>query len=148
MKTIFDKETRDELIVRISSLNENSKPLWGKMNIYQMLTHNALWQQLMLGKVKSKRVFIGRIFGKAALKNVLKNDAPLRKNTPTTPEVVTKEASGNLEMQRKKWIDGTEEFANYAALDFMHPFFGKMTREQVGYFVYKHSDHHLRQFGV
>ena len=36
MKTIFDKTTRDELIYRIDSLNENNTPQWGKMNIYQM----------------------------------------------------------------------------------------------------------------
>lgn len=148
MKSIFEKSIRDELIGRVNSLNENSKALWGKMNLYQMLAHNALWQQMMLGKIKSKRVFIGRFIGKAALKNVLKNDAPLRKNTPTTPEVMAKEKSGGLEIQRKKWIEGIEEYANYPYEEFLHPFFGKMTKEEVGYFVYKHSDHHLRQFGA
>ena len=54
------------------------------MNIYQMLIHNALWQQLMFDRIKSKRVFIGRIIGKAALKNVLKDEERLRKNTQTT----------------------------------------------------------------
>lgn len=148
MKSVFDRETRDELITRINSLNENSKALWGKMNIYQMLTHNAMWQQLMLGNIKSKRVFIGRLFGRAALKNVLKNDAPLRKNTPTTPEVTAKEKNGDLEIQRKKWINGIGEYADFSDDEFMHPFFGKMTRQEVGYFAYKHNDHHLRQFGV
>lgn len=147
MKSVFDKTTRDDLIKRINSLNENSKPFWGKMNIYQMLSHNAMWQQMMLGKLESKRVFMGNIFGKVALKNVLKDDAPLRKNTPTTPEVMSKEKSGDLEFQRKKWIEGVEEYANFSNNDFIHPFFGKMTREQVGYFAYKHNDHHLRQFG-
>ncbi|HET7115316.1 MAG TPA: DinB family protein [Hanamia sp.] len=148
MKSVFEKETRDEVIYRINSLNEKSLALWGKMNIYQMLAHNAMWQQLMLGKVKSKRVFMGRIFGKAALKNALKDESPLRKNTPTTPEVMAREKSGDLEMQRKKWIKELEEYANYSSTEFVHPFFGKMTRQEVGYFVYKHSDHHLRQFGV
>lgn len=32
--------------------------------------------------------------------------------------------------------------------DFMHPFFGKITREQIGYLAYKHDDHHLRQFNA
>lgn len=148
MKSVFDKEIRDELITRIHSLNENSHALWGKMNIYQMLTHNEIWQQLMLGKIKSKRVFMGRLLGQTALKNVLRNDAPLRKNTPTTPEVIAKEKSGDLEIQRKKWINGIEEYANFSDDEFMHPFFGKMTRQEVGYFAYKHNDHHLRQFGV
>jgi hypothetical protein len=40
------------------------------------------------------------------------------------------------------------EYAHYANPSFFHTFFGKMTKEQVGQLVYKHADHHLRQFGV
>lgn len=29
-----------------------------------------------------------------------------------------------------------------------HPFFGKMTGEDWGHLMYKHLDHHFRQFGV
>ncbi|WP_448634870.1 DUF1569 domain-containing protein [Pedobacter panaciterrae] len=40
------------------------------------------------------------------------------------------------------------DFENFSNDKFIHDFFGKMTREQIGIFVYKHSDHHLRQFNV
>ena len=52
MKIIFDKTTRDELISRISALNENSTPQWGRMNIYQMLKHCTLAEEMFLGKKK------------------------------------------------------------------------------------------------
>jgi hypothetical protein len=39
-----------------------------------------------------------------------------------------------------------EAYANYSNNNFTHWFFGKMTKDQVEYFVYKHTDHHLRQF--
>ena len=39
-----------------------------------------------------------------------------------------------------------EEYAHFSNNDFVHWFFGKMTKEQVGYFVYKHTGHHLREF--
>ena len=64
MKTIFDKNTREELINRINSLDENSTPQWGKMNIYQMLKHCTLCEEMYLGKTKYKRAFIGRLFGR------------------------------------------------------------------------------------
>lgn len=32
--------------------------------------------------------------------------------------------------------------------DFIHGLFGKMSKDQIGIFVCKHYDHHLRQFGV
>ena len=64
MKTLFDKTTRDELINRINTINENSTAQWGKMNVYQMLKHCTLWQEMILGKKKYKQPFIGRLFGK------------------------------------------------------------------------------------
>ncbi|HKZ65874.1 MAG TPA: hypothetical protein VJ111_05955 [Chitinophagaceae bacterium] len=86
MKTIFDKTTRDELIARINALNENNTAQWGKMNIYQMLKHCILSDEMFLGKKKYKRAFIGRLFGKMALKTILKDEKPLMRNTPTIPE--------------------------------------------------------------
>ena len=60
MKTIFDKATRDELINRINILDEHSTAQWGTMNIYQMLKHCVLCEEMYLGKKKYKRKFIER----------------------------------------------------------------------------------------
>jgi hypothetical protein len=146
MKTIFDKATRDEVIHRISVLNENSRAQWGKMNIYQMVKHCVLWEEMISGKKKYRQAFIGRLFGKMALKNVLKDDKPIRRNSPTIPEFRIKENNGDVASERKKWIALIEQYAYFSNSGFVHPFFGKMTKEQIGYFVYKHTDHHLRQF--
>jgi hypothetical protein len=148
MKTIFDKTTRDELIARINTLNENSTAQWGKMNIYQMLKHNTIWEEWILGKNKPiyKQEFIGRIFGRMMLKRVTKNDKPLGRNVPAGAEFKVKEKSGDVESEKKKLITLIEEYEHYYNPDFIHDFFGKMTKEQVGLFVYKHTDHHLRQF--
>lgn len=43
VKTIFEVATREELIRRINSVKEDSKPEWGKMNVYQMVKHNTYW---------------------------------------------------------------------------------------------------------
>ena len=145
MKTIFDKATRDELISRINSLTENSQAQWGKMTLYQMVKHCRLWEEMMLGKQRYKRAFIGRLFGRMTLKALLKNEGPLRRNTPTIPALrIT--GNGDILAERMKWIALIEEYAHFSNLDFVHPFFGKMTKEQIGPFVYKHTDHHLRQF--
>lgn len=146
MKTVFDLATREELINRISTLNEYSKAEWGKMNIYQMLKHCTLWEEMMWGTTKYKRVFVGYLFGKMALKSVLKDEAPLRRNTPTAPGLLVNEKSGDLAIEKAKWISAIEEYDHFSNVDFIHPFFGKMTQEQIGFFVYKHIDHHLRQF--
>lgn len=148
MKTIFDKTTRDELIARINLLNENSKAQWGKMNIYQMLKHCTLWDGWILGKGEYiyKQVILGRIFGKMALKDMIKNENPLRQNVPTLAELKVIEKNGDVVSEKMKWISLIESYAHYSNPGFIHSFFGKMTEEQIGYLAYKHTDHHLRQF--
>jgi hypothetical protein len=146
MKTIFDKTTRDELTNRIISLNEKNTAQWGKMNIFQMLKHCILWEEMALGKKKYKQSFLGRLFGKMALKDFIKDETPFKKNVPTVPTFKIKEQSGDVELQKKKWVSLIDEYAHFSNVDFIHPFFGKMNKEQIGYLAYKHSDHHLRQF--
>lgn len=145
MKTIFDTATREELIRRIDTVNENSTAQWGKMNTCQMLKHCSLFEEMALGKTKYKRVFVGRLFGKMALKKVLKDDAPLTRNTPTLSELRIK-GNGDVSTEKAKWIGLLGEYEHFNNPDFIHPFFGKITKEQIGQLAYKHADHHLRQF--
>lgn len=146
MKTVFDKQTRDDLIGRIESLNENSTAQWGKMNVYQMLKHCTIAEEMYLGKTQYNRTFLGRLFGKIALKNLLKDEKPMSKNAPTSAHFIVNETTGDVTAEKKKWIALINEYAEYSNDEFEHWFFGKMTKEQVGQFVYKHTDHHLRQF--
>jgi hypothetical protein len=146
MKTILDKTTRDELITRARSLNISSKPKWGKMSIDQMLKHAILADEMYLGEKVYKRHFLGYLLGKYILKAMLKDEAPMRKHAKTSPAFIVTETGGNVEAEKVKWIRTLEQYANYNKPEFTHWFFGKMTKEQVGQFAYKHADHHLRQF--
>jgi hypothetical protein len=145
MKSVFDQETRDVLLKRINLLREGSQPQWGRMTVYQMIRHCRLFEEMIFGEKKYKQAFIGRLFGKLALKSLLKDDSPLRRNTPTLPELRIKD-EGDISSEKTKWIGLIEKYANYSKPYFVHPFFGKITKEQIGYFAYKHTDHHLRQF--
>ena len=146
MKTIFDKSTIDELIHRIDSLNENSTARWGKMNVSQMLKHCTQWEEMALGKTKYKQSFLGKLFGKMALRKMMKEE-PMKKNLPTVPAF---KITGNTDVaaEKRKWIQLLQEYEHFSNDGFIHPFFGAMTKEDTGYVVYKHSDHHLRQFGA
>ncbi|MDB4926659.1 DUF1569 domain-containing protein [Mucilaginibacter sp.] len=146
MKTIFDNATRDELVGRIKTLNESRTPEWGQMNIYQMLKHCILADEMYLGKKNYKRMFLGRLLGKMALKNLTKDETPMGKNAPTSADFKVSEKNGDIASEKKKWIALIEEYAHFSNPDFVHWFFGKMTKEQIGCLVYKHADHHLRQF--
>jgi Protein of unknown function (DUF1569) len=148
MKTIFHEGTTTELINRIDALKENAPSQWGKMNAYQMVKHCRLWEEMMQSKTNLKRAFIGRIFGRMALKSVLGNTNPLKRSTPTIPSLMIKESAGDFEAEKKRWISAIEQYANFNNDNFQHVFFGKMTKEQIGQMVYKHIDHHLTQFNA
>lgn len=146
MKTIFNPETMEELIGRVNSMDQNSKRKWGKMTAYQMLKHCTLSEEMFLGKTSYRRLFIGRLFGSMTLKGILKNDAAMKQNQPTHPEMKIT-GTGDFEAERKKWIELLRKYPSFSNQAFVHPFFGKMSREEIGKYVYKHTDHHLRQFG-
>jgi hypothetical protein len=146
MKSIFNNVIKDELINRINSLTEDSQSQWGNMNVFQMVKHCRIWDEMMQGEENLKQTLVGKIFGRIALKAVLGNDKPLRQSTPTAPILTIKEITGNFNEERALWISSIEKYCTYHNPQFRHVFFGKMTREQVGQMAYKHIDHHLRQF--
>jgi hypothetical protein len=113
-----------------------------------MLRHCTLCEDMMLGKIQIKRVLIGRLIGKMILKKVLKDNNPFRGNSPTSPILTTLNDHGDIGWQKKEWIDRIRQYGNFSNVAFIHPFFGPMTKDQIGVFAYKHADHHLRQFGA
>lgn len=148
MKSVFDTTTREELVNRINTVSQQHKAQWGKMNAFQMVRHCALCDDMFLGKLKINRVFIGRIIGKLILKKLLKDDRPFGKNSPTSPLLKTTSETGDMNQQKKEWINRINQYADHTNTGFIHPFFGPMTKEQIGLLAYKHTDHHLRQFGA
>ncbi len=147
MKTLLEKSVREEVIARIQLLSETSAAQWGKMNVYQMLKHCARAEEMYLGKKNYKRQLLGFILGQFVLKSILKGDNPLARNARTSADFIVKETAGDVMAEKQRWIELIQEYENYRAPGIVHWFFGKMTKEQVGQFAYKHADHHLRQFG-
>lgn len=149
MKSLYEKSVCDELLNRIDQLTPESKALWGKMNVSQMLAHTAAGMDMASGRLNIKRVFMGKLIG-GFLKSFYTNDKPFNKNTPTAAELVKADASDfekekeNLKTLMKEFSEGGIE----KCTSFPHPFFGKLKAEDWGIGIYKHTDHHLRQFGV
>jgi hypothetical protein len=146
MNSIFNKATSNALINRVNLLNENSIALWGKMNVYQMVKHCILCDEMYLGKVVYKRHLFGFLFGKMKLHQLLKDDKPKEHNSPTKSNFKNLQANSNLEQDKATWIKLINEYEHFTNTNFVHWFYGKMTKDQVGISVYKHIDHHLRQF--
>lgn len=147
LKSVFQEDTRRELTDRINSLNPESKGQWGKMNVCQMIKHMNIWNEWILGKndYTYKQGFAGKIFGKTMLKKHTKDERAMSKGMPAGNFTV-KEKEGDPEQLKSTWIELMESYKDFSNPGFVHDFYGKMTKEQIGIFVYKHTDHHLRQF--
>lgn len=150
MKTIFNNATREELISRINLLTAKNTAQWGKMNVYQMTKHCTVWNNWILGTNRPvyKQEWLGRIFGKMALKGLVKDETPMKKNMPAGKDFVIKEKSGDIEQEKKIWIAQIAAYEHFSNPAFIHDFFGKMTVDEIGILAYKHFDHHLRQFNA
>ncbi len=144
MKTMFDKQTRGEVVARINTLDESSKAQWGEMSVYQMIMHCIKWEDMLLGKTKYKQSFLGRLVGKFALKDMMK-DEPAKHNLPTVPSFKMT-GSGDVSAAKSQWISLIHAHDLQEGSGFVHPFFGQLTADQAGRMAYKHIDHHLRQF--
>lgn len=148
MKSIFDQVTRNEILARIDTLNANSKSQWGTMSISQMVRHCTICEDYYFGKVKVKRSWLGVFVGRSAINSILKNDdTTIGRNAPTAKQFLVTEEVSNLNDEKEKWKSAVNRYATFSDDYFMHWFFGKMTKDELGQFIYKHSDHHLKQFG-
>jgi hypothetical protein len=148
MKSVLDFATRDELIARIRALQEHSTREWGKMTVLQMLKHCVLCEKFYFGEIKVPRSFLGRLIGPPVLKKTLKEGNLLSRNAPTSSVLIVADTGGDIEAEKQNWIQCIERYAHLPRNNFTHWFFGTMTPEQLGQFVYKHADHHLRQFNA
>ncbi|TBR18639.1 MAG: DUF1569 domain-containing protein [Chitinophagaceae bacterium] len=149
MKNLFDTETYQETNTRINNLSADSKGQWGKMSVGQMLAHLQIGFKILLKGKPVRRLLLGRLIG-WMVKKIMYNDAPWKNSLPTSPIFIIKDER-KFEEEKKQLLDLIEKFyqaGSFGIGDKIHPFFGKFTAEQWGKTMWKHIDHHLRQFGV
>jgi hypothetical protein len=140
MKHIFDKQVTEEIISRIEKLTPETRPLWGTMNAAQMLAHCNVTYELVYEHKHPKPGPFKKFLLKLFVKNVVVNDKPYKRNSPTAPEFLVKD-SRNFESEKARLIafirkaqeEGEKAFEGRASFSF-----GNLSAR----------DHHLSQFGV
>ncbi len=150
MKSLFEPTTQTEILDRIEKVTSSSEAAWGKMNVAQMLAHAAAGLEMASGMIHPKRVFIGRIIGSLFRKNY-SNEIPFQQNSPTSMELVTLGQLKDFDLEKQRLLELVMKFSTggeQGATKSLHPFFGTLTPREWGIGMYKHLDHHLRQFGV
>jgi hypothetical protein len=139
MKDLFDPALIEDTKRRIMRLYPESERLWGNM--------------MAMGVINPKRAsFPANVIGPLLKPLVFSDDKPMRRNSPSSPELFSVDLTQcDFERERAKLIRTIDSFANAGAAccsQHPHPFFGSLNPHQWAILMYKHVDHHLRQFGV
>ena len=149
MNSIYDKASNEAMIARINKLTPESKAVWGKMNVAQMYRHCAVAIDIAFGNSNLKVNFLTKLLGKMLKKKVFYG-GEMGKNSPTAKEFIITE---NLDLEKTK-AELIVRFSRFTSegksviKTTNHPFWGKMNYEDWDVLMWKHTDHHLKQFGV
>jgi Protein of unknown function (DUF1569) len=148
VKTLFQPADREALLARLDALQPGCTRQWGTMDPAQMLCHCAIALETGTGDRPMKQKLIGKILMPFFRSKIL-GEKPFSKNSPTDPTFVV---SGTRDFTAERTrltglVHRFVELGEDAAGKHEHAFFGKMTGREWGELMYKHIDHHLRQFG-
>ena len=149
MRTVLDAADREAILQRLAALTPSSPRQWGQLTVGGMLCHLYESTRMAVGEllVKPKGAKAFRVF---PIKHLLLYVVPFPKGAPTAPELLQGVPAEDFEAERARLAElvrrigvGPQEGPGPE-----HPLFGPLSRREWGTAVYKHMDHHLRQFGV
>ena len=148
MASILNDADRAALLKRLGSVANTSAARWGQMDARAMLVHLRRSALMALGELpvacKSPRPL--QVF---PIKHLILHVVPFPKNAPTAPELLPTDG-GTVDAIRAEVAALMERIgAGPREGDGpIHPLFGRLSFPQWGVATYKHTDHHLRQFGA
>lgn len=122
-------------------------PRWGKMTAPQMLAHLTDW--MMMAKGELPTLFRNGFLQFAPVKQLAIYWLPFPKGVPTAKELISRVPS-DWKTERAALCNHMNSFETMHPDGTwpVHPAFGMLSPEAWGVLGYRHTDHHLRQFGV
>jgi len=149
MKNLYEPATLDDVLRRIDALVPSTQHAWGKMDVAQMMAHCATSLEVAAGRRSARRLLIGRLIGPLFKKKFI-DDSEFTKNSPTHPTFVVADRR-DFQTEKDRLVEIIRAFSGGGPSGCTrepHSFFGPLTTEEWGLGMYKHLDHHLRQFRV
>lgn len=140
------------LQIKLQEISSDTKPLFGVMNVHQMIEHLAYAFRQGTGLIPLPPANNSEITAK--MYAFLKSDKPFRDNTPNIylPDVPPQPVHAGIEaslIDLEEARDGFfKAFRAKPGLVVLNPFFGYLNFDDSVQLLYKHTRHHLRQFGV
>src|SRR5580692_2394409 len=153
VKNLFDSSLAGATKQRVLKLRHDSQRQWGQMTVAQTFVHCTSGLEMAMGVINPQRApFPATVLGLLIKPLVFGNDKPMRRNSPSSPELFSADpATCDFERERGNLLLAIDRFVHEGAAccsRHPHPFFGPLKPQQWAILMYKHIDHHLRQFGV
>ncbi|MBL7765169.1 MAG: DinB family protein [Chitinophagaceae bacterium] len=143
---------RGEYLQILADLDPNTLPLFGKMNVHQMIEHMSYAFRQASGLIPLDSLNDADTTEK--MYRFMMSDKPFRDNTPNPylpdhPEpTVQKEISLSIEVLKMDIEHFVATFEADQGRRIPNPFFGNLNFEEWIHLLHKHAWHHLRQFGM
>lgn len=145
-KSLYEREVYEGMLKRIEKIKSTNTPAWGKMTAAQMMAHCAEVQEVTNGKALKNTPFMLKVF-KNLIKSAVINEKPYPKGAKTHPQYIQQEDK-DFEKEKARFIEAITTFYEHPDSKVVHSLFGPMSNDEKGWAMYKHHDHHLKQFGV
>ena len=143
---------RSRLVPLLQRINPDRVPLWGKMSFHQMVEHMVDVVRVANGHITLSLVTPAERL--PLYREFLMSEKPFKENTksPVLPEEPLPLRSRTIQAAigrlQEELIDFFQAFEKNPALKTQHPVFGELDFNENVQCLYKHSQHHLKQFGV
>jgi hypothetical protein len=147
MKTVWNDADYRELSARLERLTPDAPARWGKFTAPQMVCHLVDALKMASGElpVRPKKMPLRY----TPVKQLVIYWLPFPKGAPTAPELLARvptEWHGELQALKRELETFIER--GPAGPFVPHPAFGSLSPRAWGVLVYRHTDHHFKQFGV
>lgn len=150
LPNVYDKAVAQDLINRINKLTSETQPLWGKMNASQVMAHCCITYEYIFDERNDKPNFFMKFILKAFVKSKVVSEEPYAKDSPTGPAFIIAD-NKDFEKEKTRLINYINKVAEKGESFFVNKesnSFGVLNTTEWNNMMYKHLDHHLRQFGV
>mgnify|MGYP001544792599 FL=1 len=145
-QTIWDETARRSMVERVSHVTPDAHGRWGRMTPHDMLAHLTDYARMALGELPVRRAHVPLRY--PPIRQLVIYALPMPRTVPTLRALVSRTTT-----------DWGEEMGTLChAIDRLaarkegelpeHPAFGRLSHRAWGVLLYRHMDHHLRQFGV
>ncbi|MCC7124398.1 MAG: DinB family protein [Acidobacteria bacterium] len=148
MPTIWDPATRTSLQQRADRLTTSATPRWGRMHVAGMLAHLNDSTRMAIGELPVATIWLPIRY--PPLRQIIIYLMPIPKSAPTAPELIARVDTADLAAEQQDFHACMERLGHITSGSQLvpHPAFGNLSFREYGVLIAKHTDHHLRQFGV